>query len=81
MTNRKESDQFNISNEFTNVSIKKVYYKNGNRLEIYAHIFEKKILLDSITLEYIARAGQEIIDRLIREYANEENSGDFESYK
>lgn len=65
--NSKDYEGMKISNEYSIVNVKKILFKNGNRLKIYSPLFDKKIYLDAIELEFLARAGNEIIDRIMRE--------------
>ncbi|MGA4688705.1 hypothetical protein ACPCXD_00415 [Rhodococcus sp. AB351] len=52
------ADDWNgVGNEFTGVQYRKVWTRNGERLELYVPRAEKRILLDAMMLEVLA--GQE----------------------
>ncbi len=55
---------FGIGNEFTGVRVRKVWTRQGERLEIFAPRQGYRILLDAMQLEIIARQDPERFSRL-----------------
>ncbi|SEG88780.1 hypothetical protein SAMN04489712_12278 [Thermomonospora echinospora] len=57
-------ESFGIGNEFTGVQIRKVWTRQGERLEIFVPRHGHRILLDAMQLEIIARQDPERFSRL-----------------
>jgi hypothetical protein len=53
-----------ISNEFARVVVRKVYTRNGERLEITAPFFHAIVRLDPLQLETLARQDHALFERL-----------------
>lgn len=50
----KEGDQFSVANEFTGVAVRKVWTRQGERLELTVPKKGYRILLDAMQLEIVA---------------------------
>jgi hypothetical protein len=58
-------DWFTIGNEFAFVRVRKVYTRNGERLQIQAPKMNYEILLDPIELESLTWQDHELFSRLL----------------
>ncbi|PVX59528.1 hypothetical protein [Rhodococcus globerulus] len=62
-----ETDQWiGIGNEFAGVTVRKVWTRNGERLEVRIPLNGKHILLDPMQLEVIAEQKPQLFTDLIR---------------
>lgn len=61
-----------ISNEFARVVVRKVYTRNGERLEITAPFFHAIVRLDPLQLETLARQDHALFERLSAELSKPE---------
>lgn len=60
------ADEWNgVANEFTGVLFRKVWTRNGERLELYVPRSEKRILLDAMMLEATAEQEPSFFTRMI----------------
>ncbi|BBL47290.1 MULTISPECIES: dihydrodiol dehydrogenase [Metallosphaera] len=74
----KAEDYITIANEYAEVLVRKVYTRNGARLEIYSPKLGYRIFLSAIELEALTWAPKQIFewllqtplgpDRVVREY-------------
>ncbi|MFD5537365.1 dihydrodiol dehydrogenase [Streptomyces sp. NPDC127079] len=55
-----------ISNEFADIRVRKVYTRNGERLEIHAHRRGYRILLDAVELESLTWQTPETFSGFLR---------------
>lgn len=55
-----------ISNEFADIRVRKVYTRNGERLEIHAHRRGYRILLDAVELESLTWQTAETFSGFLR---------------
>lgn len=54
-----------VTNEYAHVKIRKVYTRNGERLEISAPLAGAEVRLDAVILELLARMTPEAASRLL----------------
>ncbi|MFW0784881.1 hypothetical protein AAFP35_10205 [Gordonia sp. CPCC 206044] len=54
-----------IGNEFTGVRFRKVYTRNGERLELFIPRTERRVLLDPMALEVVAMQEADFFTHLI----------------
>jgi len=54
-----------VGNEFTGVQYRKVWTRNGERLELYVPRSEKRILLDAMVLEVLAEQEPDFFTAMI----------------
>lgn len=75
VTNRKEPQEtFEINNEFATVTCRKVYTRNGERLEIHAPKLGYRIQLDALALESLSWQTMDTFTRFLRTpYGPEDN--------
>ncbi|MGW6172153.1 hypothetical protein ACWF5H_01550 [Arthrobacter sp. NPDC055138] len=59
---------FGIGNEFAGVSVRKVYTRNGERLELLVPRTETRILLDAMQLEIISLQNPETFSRMYQKH-------------
>lgn len=60
-----DANQLIIGNEFTQVVIRKVYTRNGERLEIYSPKLDKKTWLDPLMLESLTWQEPEVFTQFL----------------
>jgi hypothetical protein len=61
-----EDPPIKISNEFADIRVRKVYTRNGERLEILAHRRGYRILLDAVELESLTWQTAETFSGFLR---------------
>lgn len=68
MTENQYSDDppIQVSNEFADIRVRKVYTRNGERLEIHAHRRGYRILLDAVELESLTWQPPETFSGFLR---------------
>lgn len=68
--------EYPIANEFARVTVRKVYTRNGERLEIHAPFYKALIHLDPLQLEALARNDWELSSALIFQQGPDNSEGD-----
>ncbi|KPV46060.1 MULTISPECIES: hypothetical protein [Acidiplasma] len=61
----KDGETIDITNEFATVTVKKVYTKNGTRLEISSPKLGSRIVLSAIELESLTWQDKSIFDKFL----------------
>lgn len=64
----RRDEPFGIGNEFTGVQVRKVWTRQGERLELFIPRSEKRILLDAMQLEIIASQDAERFTELFQKH-------------
>lgn len=67
---------FGIGNEFAGASIRKVYTRNGERLEIFVPRAESNILLDAMQLEIIALQSPDIFTKMYQAHLGSDETSE-----
>lgn len=70
------AETFGIGNEFTGVQIRKVWTRQGERLEILVPRSGERILLDAMQLEIIARQDPEKFSQLFAIALGSQDAGE-----
>lgn len=65
-------DGFRIVNEFADVRVRKVLTGNGERCEIDAPRIGRKVLLDAVVLEALARQSPDQLSRFVAAVMSED---------
>ena len=69
-------ESIDITNEFATVKVKKVYTKNGTRLEIYSPKLGSRIVLSAIELESLTWQDKSIFDKFLSDPYGKVNNND-----
>jgi len=73
-----EDPPINIANEFADIWVRKVYTRNGDRLEISAPRRGYRILLDAVELESLTWQTAETFSRFLRSSVGPDSGDEIE---
>lgn len=71
-SDKDQQEIIQIANEFTTIHVRKVFTRNGERLEIESKKYGFKVQLDTMQLEILTMQKPDIYSKLLEQALNEE---------